>query len=102
PPGDSQGALLDGVTGCVLPEGTTGTIRVEERSMMWPLGSVGVRAIINDPARRASQSGRTDPVQIPSDGPICWNAPSSKDHRHNTDERTSAHRRRCPEVPLSR
>ena len=44
-------------------------------------GGVGVRPIVNDPARRASHSGRVDPMHTPSDGPIRPNARISNDDR---------------------
>jgi|BarGraNGADG00212_1021973.scaffolds.fasta_scaffold114526_1 hypothetical protein len=51
--------------------------------MIWPLRSVRVRAIVNDPARKPVRSN--SPVQIPSDGPIRRNACTSKGHRHSAD-----------------
>jgi hypothetical protein len=51
---------------------------------MWPAGRVGV-SVRSSTTRPASRSGH---VQIPSHGPISWNAPTSKDHRHKRKSRS--------------
>ena len=88
-PGNSPGWSNECVVQKVLP----GTIRVVERSTMWALCRRGCPCDRQRTGRRACQPARSNrSMQIPSEGPLRRNADTSRNRRHNTVERTSAHR----------
>jgi len=70
-------------SGCVHPDGTSSTS--EWRSGRWYGLSAAYVSVRSSTTRPPCRLGCSDPAQIPSHGPIRWNACTSKGHRSITD-----------------